>query len=163
MLDSYTPERSAVGEMVLRNATRLTDMVTLAHPGAQAARNVALRFMLGFHAVQERMVTTMSEIDIAYAKSPLSVGRHAGDRLSPGQHDGPPPGSGTTPRFVLFSADRVGGATLTARFPSVLAPRPRPPPDAKRLLIVRPDGYVGLSAAGDDWTDAERYIQALAA
>lgn len=163
LLDSYTPERSAVGEMVLRNATRLTDAVTLAHPGAQAARNVLLRFMLGFHVVQERMATTMSEIEVAYAKSPLSMGRHAGDRLPPGQYDGPPPGSGPTPRFVLFSADRVRSATLAARFPGVLDPRPRTSPDAQRLLIVRPDGYVGLSAAGDDWTGAERYIQRLAA
>ena len=163
LLDSYTPERSAVGDMVLRNATRLTDMATLAHPGAQAARNVALRVMLGFDGVQERVATTMSEIEVAYAKSPLSVGRHAGERLPPGQYDGPPPGSGATPRFVLFSADRAGGAALAARFPRVLDPTPRTPPDAQRLLIVRPDGYVGLSAAGDDWTGAERYIQRLAA
>ena len=35
LLDSYGPERNAVGETVLRNATRLTDMATLAHPAAQ--------------------------------------------------------------------------------------------------------------------------------
>jgi hypothetical protein len=58
---------------------RMTDMGTLAHPGAQAARNVVLRFILGVHAVQDRMATTMSEVVVAYAKSPLSIGRHAGD------------------------------------------------------------------------------------
>lgn len=163
LLDSYTPERSAVGEMVLRNATRMTDMATLAHPGAQAARNFVLRFMLGFHVVQERMAATMSEVEIAYAKSPLSIGRHAGGRLAPTQYGGPPPGSGTAPRFVLFSADQATGAALAARFPSVLDPRPRILADTQRLLIVRPDGYVGLSAAGNDWAGAERYVQLLAA
>ena len=163
LLDSYSPERSAVGDMVLRNASRLTDMGTLAHPAAQAARDMALHFMLGFHAVQERLAATMSEVEIAYASSPLSAGRHAGDRLPPGQYDGPPPGAGTTPRFVLFSADRARGAALAARFPGVLDPAPRTSPDVRRLLIVRPDGYVGLSAAADDWTGAERYIQLLAA
>ena len=163
LLDSYTPERSAVGDMVLRNATRLTDMATLAHPAAQAARNLALRFMLGFHAVQDRMAATMSEVEIAYAKSPLSIGRHAGGRLSPERYDGPPPGSGTMPRFVLFTTDSEEGAALAARFPGVLDPNPRTPPDVQSLLIVRPDGYVGLSAAGDDWAEAERYLHRLAA
>ena len=163
LLDSYTPERSAVGDMVLRNATRMTDMGTLAHPAAQAARNFALRFMLGFHAVQDRMAAIMSEVEIAYARSPLSIGRHAGDRLPPQQHNGPAPGSGTRPRFVLFSADKARGAALAARFPGVLDPKPRTPPDAQSLLIVRPDGYVGLSAAGDGWAEAERYVQLLAA
>jgi len=36
LLDSYSPERTAVGGMVLRNATRLTDMATLTHPAAQS-------------------------------------------------------------------------------------------------------------------------------
>ncbi len=163
LLESYTPERSAVGEMVLRNATRMTDMGTLAHPGAQVARNIALRFMLGFHAVQERMATTMSEVEIAYAKSPLTQGRHAGERLSPEQYDGLPPGNGAAPRFVLFAADAARGAALAARFLGVLDPGPRKPPDPGKLLIVRPDGYIGLSAAGNDWAEAERYLNMLTA
>jgi 2-polyprenyl-6-methoxyphenol hydroxylase-like FAD-dependent oxidoreductase len=163
LLDSYTPERSAVGDTVLRNATRMTDMATLAHPAAQAARNVAMRFMLGFHAVQQRMATTMSEIEIAYARSPLSRGRHAGDRMAPAEYGGSPPGSGARPRFVLFAADHAGGAALAARFPALLEPDPRLPPDPRRLLIVRPDGYVGLSAPSDDWPEAERYLQHLVA
>ena len=163
LLNSYTPERSAVGDMVLRNATRMTDMGTLAHPAAQAARNLVLRFMLGFHAVQDRMANTMSEVEIAYSKSPLSIGHHAGDRLPPEQYGGPPPGSGATPRFVLFTNDGAKGMALAARFPGVLDPRPRTPPDAQRLLIVRPDGYVGLSAPGSDWAEAERYLHQLAA
>ncbi len=137
-------------------------MGALAHPAAQAARNLALRFMLGFHAVQDRMATTMSEIEIGYAKSPLSVARHAGGRLPPQHYDGPAPGSGTMPRFILFSADQARSTALAARFPGVLDPSPRSPPDAQSLLIVRPDGYVGLSAVGDSWTEAERYIQLLA-
>ena len=162
LLDSYSPERSAVGDMVLRNATRMTDMGTLAHPAAQAARNLALRFMLGLHAVQERMATTMSEIDIAYANSPLSAGRHAGNRLSPNHYAGPPPGSGAAPRYLLFAAGEQG-ARLTERFPNILDPVQRPPPDEQKLLLVLPDGYIGLSAAARNWTEAERYLHSLAA
>ena len=162
LLDSYTPERSAVGDMVLRNASRLTDIATLASPSAQAARNVAMRFMLGFHAVRNRIAATLSEVEIAYARSPLSVGRHAGDRLPPSEYDGPPPGSGAAPRFVLFAADRARGMALAARFSGLLEPDTRSPL-ADRLLIVRPDGYIGLSAPAHDWTAAESYLRSLAA
>ena len=71
--------------MVLRNATRMTDVGTLSHPAAQAARNLAIRFVLGLHTVQEKMAATMSEIEIAYAGSILSSGRHAGERLAPAE------------------------------------------------------------------------------
>jgi 2-polyprenyl-6-methoxyphenol hydroxylase-like FAD-dependent oxidoreductase len=162
LLDSYSPERSAVGEMVLRNAGRLTDIGTLSHPAAQATRNLALRFLLGLHAVQERVATTMSEIEIAYADSPLSRGRKSGARLAPEHYDGPPPGTGTVPRFVLFAADTEKGAALAARFPAILEPGPRTPPNTRSLLIVRPDSYIGLSANSETWDEAESYLNLLA-
>ena len=163
LLESYSPERSTVGDMVLRNATRLTDMATLAHPAAQAARDLALRVMLGLHAVQERLASTMSEVDIGYADSPLSVGRHAGDRLAPEHYDGAAPGSGAAPRFVLFTGDAANGAAFAARFPGVLEPAPRRPSLPGRLLIVRPDTYVGLSTADADFATAELYLRRWAA
>jgi FAD binding domain-containing protein len=168
LLDSYSPERTAVGNMVLRNATRLTDMGTLQNPVAQVARNLAMRFLFGFHAVRDRLATTMSEIEIAYANSPLSKGKHAGDRWAPEHYDGPPPGSGSEPRFVLYTADAEKGAALASRFPSLLEPAPRKPDHPYLLLlIVRPDGYIGFSSGdadwGDiDWSEAERYLQRLA-
>ncbi len=162
LLDSYSPERNAVGEMVLRNAARLTDVATLAHPAAQAARNLALRFLLGLHAVQDRIARTMSEIEIAYADSPLSEGRKAGAQWAPEQYAGPPPGFGTPPRFVLFAADMEKGAALAARFPTLLESKPRPSPNSQNLFIVRPDGYVGLSADSAAWDRAESYLKRLA-
>jgi 2-polyprenyl-6-methoxyphenol hydroxylase-like FAD-dependent oxidoreductase len=167
LLDSYSPERTAVGKMVLRNATRLTEMATLQNPVAQAARNLAMRFLFGFHAVRDKIVTTMSEIEIAYADSPLSSGSHAGDRFAPQHYNGAPPGSGAEPRFVLYTADGEKSAALASRFPSLLEPAPRKLDDPIRLLlIVRPDGYIGFSS-GDadwsniDWSEAERYLQRL--
>ncbi len=162
LLDSYSPERSAVGELVLRNAGRLTDLATLTNPAAQAARNLALRLLLGLHIVEDRMAATMSEIEIAYGGSPLSVGHKAGVRLAPEHYRGPPPGAGRAPRFVLYAADTEKGAALAAQFPSLLEPEPRTPTAPHRLLIARPDGYVGLSADGHAWEEAERYLERLA-
>ncbi len=159
LLDSYSPERTAVGDMVLRNASRLTDVGTLSHPAAQAARNLAIRFVLGLHTVQEKMAATMSEIEIAYAGSILSSGRHAGERLAPALYDGAPPGAGHEPRFVLYASDPQRGADLAARFPALLDSKPRKPPSADEMLIVRPDGYIGFSGRGSDWETADGYLQ----
>jgi 2-polyprenyl-6-methoxyphenol hydroxylase-like FAD-dependent oxidoreductase len=160
LLDSYSPERNAVGDMVLRNASRLTDLATLTNPAAQAARNLVARFLLGFHAVQNEMVTTMSEIDIAYKKSPLSSGRHAGIRWAPQHYAGSPPGAGASPRFVVYSADTQKAAVLLAKFPNLVEGTARRPPD-DAMYVVRPDGYVGLSTGADDWGGVENYLNQL--
>ena len=162
LLDSYTPERGEVGAKVLHNATLMTQLGTLTNPVAQAARDLAMRVMLGFHAVQEHEATSFSEIRIAYSQGDLTVGSHAGERFPPRHYDGPPPGSGADPRFVLFSSELGHGAALAARFPRLLDPRPRRSPKEKSLLLVRPDGYVGLSAEAGDREAAESYLARLA-
>jgi 2-polyprenyl-6-methoxyphenol hydroxylase-like FAD-dependent oxidoreductase len=157
LLDSYSPERNAVGDMVLRNASALTDMATLTNPAAQAARNLLARFLLGFHAIRHEMAATMSEVDIAYAKSPLSSGRHAGARWAPKSYAGPPPGVGPSPRFVLYVANPLGAGQIIRKFPRLLEATPRLSPD-ENTYVVRPDGYVGLTASADNWDQVERYL-----
>lgn len=163
LLASYSAERSAVGDMVLRNASRMTDLATLSNPAAQTARNVALHLMLGIHLVRDKMAATMSEVEIAYRESPLSAGRHAGARVPPDHYNGPPPGAGSTPLFVLYATDAEKAAALVARFPRLLEPRMRAPPQTGQLLLVRPDAYIGLSADADDWEEVEAYLQGFAA
>ncbi|KQQ29405.1 FAD-binding monooxygenase [Methylobacterium sp. Leaf123] len=163
LLDSYSSERNAVGEMVLRNAGRLTAMATLTHPLAQAIRNRALHLLLSFHPVRRRMAAMMSEIAIGYPASPLSVGPGAGRRWRPEDAAGSPPGAGADPRFVLYAADTERGTALTHRFPGLVQPIPRKNPDSGRLHLVRPDGYVGLAAGAADWDGAAHYLKECAA
>ena len=159
LLDSYGPERDAVGATVLRNATRLTAVGTLANPVAQAARNMAVRVLFGFPAVREGMATTMSETAIGYPDSPLSQGEGAGRRWAPEHHDGPAPGAGDAPRFVLYGADAARGAALLAAFPDVVEPRLRRPPAGPPLVLVRPDGYVGFTGGPEAWPEAAAYLE----
>ena len=161
LLDSYSPERSKVGDRVLRAASLLTGMATISNHSMLAARNLALRMMLGLHAVQDRMATTMSEKAIGYVGGPLSRGSHAGRRLDPKHYNGLPPGSGTAPRWVLYATDAQQGVALTGRFSTLLEPEPRVPQDPRELLIVRPDAYIGLSAGQGQWSEAERYLTRL--
>lgn len=64
-------------------------------------------------------------------------------------------GAGHVPRFVLY-ADRTERATGLA--PRVEA-RVRISPHRRRVLIARPDGYLGFAGAADAWEEAERYLQ----
>jgi len=162
LIDSYDPERSAVGTIVLRNATALTSMGLLANPIAREIRDLMVRLLFGFHAVQDRLAATMSEVEIAYAHSPLTTGSGAGARLAPEHYDGPPPGSGTVPRFVLFTTDDQTGEAFTANYPHLLEARPRIPPRPEELLVVRPDGYIGLRSKRGHWNDVESYLKRLA-
>ncbi len=168
LLESYSPERNAVGQMVLRNAARMTELVTLANPAAQAIRNQLLHFALGLASVQSHMALQMSEIEIAYKDSPLAAGTRLGAlapgaRLPPEDYAGPPPGAGagTVPRFILMASDRDKAAALLTRFPDLLEPDLRRPPQAGALLIIRPDGYIGFAGKGDALADAAAYLAGL--
>ncbi len=77
LLDSYSTERSAVGEVVLRNAALMTRVATLRNPLAQAIRGRIAPLLASFDFVRSRLATTLAELEIDYAASPLS-GEHRG-------------------------------------------------------------------------------------
>jgi 2-polyprenyl-6-methoxyphenol hydroxylase-like FAD-dependent oxidoreductase len=72
LLASYDIERSAVGDMVLRNATRLTQMATLRNPLLQWIRNHAFAAATHLTAVQQRAIATLTEMAVCYPHSPLN-------------------------------------------------------------------------------------------
>jgi 2-polyprenyl-6-methoxyphenol hydroxylase-like FAD-dependent oxidoreductase len=158
LLDSYSKERSAVGDMVLRNASVLTDAAVMRNPIAQGLRNAVVRFASGFPFVQERAANTLSETDIHYPDSPLSVA--AGSRSDPkaGMRwpDRLPMDSGK-PRFLAFGP-RDATRHLAEKFPALVQTGPEGPD----LKLIRPDGYVGFAGSASDRTAAEAYLLALA-
>ena len=170
LLASYSRERSAVGDVVLRNATRLTDIAVMRNPVAQRVRNFAARIVLGLSQVQHRFAEQLSEVDIAYPESPLSVtaehAPHGGELPKAGQRwhaptDGAPPiGAAEKPRFAVIG-DPAITAKLTARFAGLVEQRGLPA-GVEGLWIVRPDGYVGLVAREDDAAAAESYLGEIA-
>ena len=161
LLDSYSPERSGVGDKVLRSAVRMTNIATLHNPVVQSARNLALHLLFGLPSAQEEVPTTLSEVEISYPHSPLSVGSDAGKRWAPENYSGLPPGINGEPHFILYTSDKERGATLAARFPKLLEAESRLPIDSDKLLIVRPDGYVGFSAGRSAWKEVETYLYDL--
>jgi 2-polyprenyl-6-methoxyphenol hydroxylase-like FAD-dependent oxidoreductase len=151
LLDSYSAERSEVGEHVLADAQRLTVVGTMRNPVAQTVRNTVGHLMLGLPSVQHAFADKMTEVAVGYSKSPLN-----GSALSGGPKPGArvvpiaghaPVGSGTSPRFALFARPTTATAGLIERFSTVLDPELHLPFREDGLWLVRPDGYVACAAA----------------
>ena len=165
LLDSYSPERSYVGDQVLKAADRLTTVATLKNPVAQSLRNVVGHVVLGLPRVTHAVAGTMSEVAIHYPESPLN---------GPGLHDGPQPGervapvagqrpvgSGDTPLFGLLAERGPETEELTRRFAGLLDPEVRPPLRAGAIWLVRPDGYVAMAAEQGGWDEVGDYLDRL--
>ena len=164
LLDSYSVERSAVGDMVLRNAGRLTDAAIIRNPIAQGLRNTVVKFALGFPQLGHRVANLLAELDIAYPKSPLTVeGAHRPSAAKPGARwpDRLPADPGKARFTAIGPADVV--SELAAKFPKLVQAAPASSrADARDLSLVRPDGYVGFAGAASDRAGAEAYLQNLA-
>ena len=164
LLDSYSPERTAVGDRVLRNAGRLTEAATLRNPVLQGIRNTVARFATGFPFVQHKMANQLAEMDIGYPDSPLTAkdghagsGPKAGERW-PGRL---PVGVGGAKFLAIGPSDAT--AALAAKFPKLVMAAPAPAVgDASALRLIRPDGYVGFAGSAKDGARAEAYLAALA-
>jgi 2-polyprenyl-6-methoxyphenol hydroxylase-like FAD-dependent oxidoreductase len=164
LLDSYSIERSAVGDMVLRNAGRLTDAAIVRNPILQGLRNTVVKFALGFPQLGHRVGNMLAEVDISYPKSPLTVeGAHRPSATKPGGRwpDRLPADPGKARFTAIGPADVV--SELAAKFPKLVQAAPASGrADSRDLSLVRPDGYVGFAGAASDRAGAEAYLQNLA-
>jgi 2-polyprenyl-6-methoxyphenol hydroxylase-like FAD-dependent oxidoreductase len=168
LLDSYSPERSAVGDDVLKTAGRLTEIGTIKNPAAQAIRNFVGHLMLGLRPVQHAVANTMTEVAIGYPKSPLNGPAWDGYAPKPGQRVAPeagqvPFGSGSTPLFTLLAENSAAVADLTKRFSRLVDSNPRPPLRDKGIGLVRPDGYLAMSTSLERSDDVADYLARWAA
>ncbi|HEY1686257.1 MAG TPA: FAD-dependent monooxygenase [Tepidisphaeraceae bacterium] len=166
VLDSYSLERSAVGDEVLKNAGRLTEIGTMKNPAAQAIRNFVGHLMLGLSPVQHAFTNTMSEVTIGYPNSPLNGPAHNNHLPKPGARvvpvPGQPPfGSGPTPQLSLLAEQSAPVADLLKRFNRLLDSNVRPPLREKGICLVRPDGYVAMSTTQDRPQDVATYLDRL--
>jgi 2-polyprenyl-6-methoxyphenol hydroxylase-like FAD-dependent oxidoreductase len=152
LLDSFSAERSKIGDEVLKTAGRLTAVGTMKNPIVQTVRNVVGHLMLGLSPVQHAFAATMTQVSIGYPDSPLNGPSLGGSGPKPGERAVPsagqvPAGSDATPLFALFAEPNPATTDLTRRFGGVLDPVIRPSLNGKGIWLVRPDGYVACSAS----------------
>ncbi len=167
LLDSYSVERSAVGDAVLKGAGRLTMLATLRGGVKQAIRNHLATLVFGLSPVREAMADAMTEISIGYPESPLSVqgaeihgGPKAGKR-APIRPEEAPVGVGNQPRFALFADSGEEASQLLAQFPNLLEAAPRPPFHDGGLWLVRPDGYVAVATKQGDGERVAEFLNSM--
>jgi 2-polyprenyl-6-methoxyphenol hydroxylase-like FAD-dependent oxidoreductase len=161
LLDSYSTERSAVGDEVLKGAGIVTDLAILRGEFKQSIRNHAASLLFGLSFVRDKLADVITELSIGYPHSPLNGLSHGSPK--PGERapildNEPSIGAGPTPRFAIFAAPSADCTQFIACFPDLLEPQPRPPFHPGQICLVRPDGYVAFSADTNAWPQADAYM-----
>ncbi|GAA2605786.1 hypothetical protein GCM10010304_64820 [Streptomyces roseoviolaceus] len=175
LLETYEAERAPVGHGVRRLTDRAFTLGTSGNPALRLARtHLAPRLaplLLRTTRPRARLFRTVSELGIHYRRGPASTtgphrprqGPRAGDRLPdvpPGLHQHiAAPGYHlllTGPAHLWPSAVPKGGrhGLLSVHHLGTDSPWP----DVTHAL-VRPDGYVGYVAGGDDLTGLRTYLE----
>ncbi|MGH8168993.1 MAG: FAD-dependent monooxygenase, partial [Steroidobacteraceae bacterium] len=146
LLDSYSLERRPVIKGVIATTDFLTRALGTASRPAQVVRNLVLPVISRLPAFRRRFVGRLSELDIAYAGSPIVEGR--GRRYIEDSMRG---GKGIGTRFLLLVGEQCDAATTDAarRFAAsraeLLEFRTAP---GTALMLVRPDGYAAFESTG---------------
>ena len=169
LLESYSPERSAIGDQVLRNAGLLTRVGTLQNPVLQEIRNLAASTLGQLAVLQQRVVDELTEVDLHYADSPINAapkgaahhpaaGARAPDIALAAAAGGPQRlhSALASGRFVALSAADLPPVRLARELDAVaLAVRADSsgPYERGHVYLIRPDAYVAMSTAGDGADD----------
>jgi 2-polyprenyl-6-methoxyphenol hydroxylase-like FAD-dependent oxidoreductase len=167
LLESYSIERSAVGEEVLKGAGRITTIAIMRGQVKQAIRNHIAALVFGWKPVRDGMAEMMTEISIGYPDNPLNGPGNseyetprAGER-APIRAGEMPFGSGERPRFALCTGLDAGAVQLLAKFPMLLEDEIHRPYSDDGLWLIRPDGYVALATRHGEEKLVESYLERL--
>jgi 2-polyprenyl-6-methoxyphenol hydroxylase and related FAD-dependent oxidoreductases len=167
LLDSYDAERRAVGAEVIAASGHLTNVAMIHGAVKQHLRNMVAHCMLGLAPIQRAIEGSMTEISTGYPASPLN-GIAGGSRHSPGSRMPPvageaPYGAGDSPLFILRAAASSTGTPAPGWLRELVDPAIRPGAHGTGIELVRPDGYLAMSAPDGEWALVEAYVERLAA
>ena len=160
LLDSYSIERSAIGDQVLRSTGRMTRVAMLQNPLLRKLRDGVAGTLGRLPAIQQRLVDQLTELDLRYQHSPLNeTPRGAASHPAAGTRapdvtlrDGRLHTLLCGGRFVLLSVG-VAAPDITADLQQLVSTAVAPQAegyDRGHHFLVRPDGYLAISARGDD-------------
>jgi 2-polyprenyl-6-methoxyphenol hydroxylase-like FAD-dependent oxidoreductase len=166
LLDTYSPERSGVGDEVLRNTERLTAIGTLSNPIAEELRNIVGRVAFGLPPVQHAFADQMSQVSVGYPESPMNGPRRGSLHPRPGQRMAPIAGrssfgAGDEPRFTLLASSTSAVTGLLASHPKLLTTALGAPPAADGVWLIRPDGYVAATAPAADLSSISEVLRRI--
>jgi 2-polyprenyl-6-methoxyphenol hydroxylase-like FAD-dependent oxidoreductase len=167
LLGSYSPERSGVGDMVLKETGRMTALATMRGGIEQFVRNHIASVVFGISPVVKKIADGITELSIGYPDSPLNAqGAHVKDpavgERAPISEVQAPVGAGRSPLLVAFGDDGTDFSALAAQYPALLDPVLCKPFHEAGLWLVRPDGYVLLATKAGNWPAVGEALRRLA-
>jgi hypothetical protein len=145
LLDSYDAERLPAIDRVIATTDLLTRAMGTSSRWAQAVRDVAIPIASRLPPIRRAFVQRLSELDIAYAGSPIIAG--SGKRYL----DESMRGGGIGSRFLVIVGDRErpsGGEAareLCEELGDIVEVRLSP---RAGVSLVRPDGYLAYASRG---------------
>lgn len=176
LLSSYSQERSAVGQQVLKNASRFTTLTTLQNPVAIWLRNHIVPILGSFSSLRDKIRDSFFELTINYRDSPLTDerwpssthGLAAGDRLCDGVLSSVLDGRQTTLfaairgiRHALIFLPSLDGAEAVSQLVAIATDTAQLFPGiATSHIVLHPDTAVTNLAMTDTqtWIDVEGQI-----
>jgi 2-polyprenyl-6-methoxyphenol hydroxylase-like FAD-dependent oxidoreductase len=178
LLDSYSIERSTVGEMVLRNAAQLTRVALLRNPIAQFVRNSIVGLVGHLPAFRHTFIRNLTEMSIHYPKSPLNgefgVFRWAPGSILPGDRFPEArlrdPGTGREQRLLLLLrgpqhnlllVPAVADASVLTSLKEICRRVEETYPNLIRVHLIVSGGSLpqGVAEFGSVWLDPARSVQ----
>lgn len=172
LLDSYSSERSAIGEQVLKNSSGLAAIGIPPGQAKVAIRSQIASLLFGIEPAIVAAANAIRESTVEYPGSPLNAG-------GPSAHGGPaegerapirageaPFGAGDRPKFALCAdvsnaTSRNGAQVLVGIYQDFLEAEVRAPFAEGGSWLVRPDGYVALAGGSDEWDKIAAYLDQI--
>ena len=177
LLDSYSVERSAIGQQVLQNAGRLTRLAIISNPILQQVRAFAMNTLGHFDSVRHAMADQFLELGLRYRHSMLT-------HELPTQSSSIAPGArvpnaeltsstaGPASLYGLLSYGRFVVLSVGAPRCEIAAPLQKIAISAEAaeaegyesgyVYVIRPDAYLAFSARIDDSAQIATLLGALA-
>jgi hypothetical protein len=193
LLESYDEERHPIAARVIEQTTRMTDIGTVHHELERKLRNHALHLAAALSPIRSRLADQTEEIDVGYRDSEIvGSGRSGHGGPWPGEaapdvpgldaplHRALAAGSGHTALYVAGADGPTAPLALDglrhvlaggdgSSFDEVIADPERRVAErygvghAGGLVLVRPDGYIGMRAnLGDEYSVTEYLARIVA-
>jgi 2-polyprenyl-6-methoxyphenol hydroxylase-like FAD-dependent oxidoreductase len=177
LLDSYEAERRPVAEMVARSGDITEQGQMLTDPSEREGRDAAIRAVFAQPASRHNEIVAETELNVDYCASPIVVG--AGSAWAAGQrvpNTIPVRSAGHTLVLAGDANENSEFASLLEAlhkvvdhsrvFESVLTLGTDDVPGVRgstALLVVRPDGYIGMRSDRDHLAALEQYHRLVTA
>lgn len=179
LLESYEAERRPVAEMISQSGDAFEQVLTMSNPQERELRDRTLQATLADPVARAPMVAAEAELNITYHPSPIVAG-DSNEQVGPGERlpcvIALPPAMGHTLVLLggpsadaktfmhLHTALRAFAATcpwIEASITLEAAISERLGVDDTTLLVVRPDGHIGLRADREHRGALERYCHCI--